>query len=280
MRSFCRFPLSPCVFIVLLAAVLQASGLRPEAAAAFDQYVKLTEERLDGELAHGRLFLWIDSLSDSRRAEMQRGLSDGGIIIERMDTRDRGKSIDVPDAMIHHWLAIIFVPGVPVNNAVALMEDYDKHARVFAPNIVASKLLDRKDNHFHVALRFYVKKVIGVTLDTENMAEFFRPAPDRAYSRIHSIKVTEIANAGTPQQSEKPPGQENGFMYRLNTYWRFLERDGGTYIQCESLTLSRDVPFALSWIIKPFISQVPKESLTFTLERAKAELLRLRHTQR
>ncbi len=65
-------------------------------------------------------------------------------------------------------------------------------------------------------------------------------------------------------------------MYRLNTYWRFLERDGGTYIQCESLTLSRDVPFALSWIIKPFISQVPKESLAFTLERAKAELLKLK----
>ena len=63
-------------------------------------------------------------------------------------------------------------------------------------------------------------------------------------------------------------------MYRLNTYWRFLERDGGTYIQCESLTLSRDVPFALSWIIKPFVSQVPKESLAFTMERAKAELLK------
>jgi hypothetical protein len=63
-------------------------------------------------------------------------------------------------------------------------------------------------------------------------------------------------------------------MYRLNTYWRFLERDGGTYIQCESLTLSRDVPFALGWIIRPFVSQLPKESLTFTLERAKAELLK------
>jgi hypothetical protein len=176
--------------------------------------------------------------------------------------------------MIHHWLAIVFVPGVSVDSAVALMEDYDRHSKVFGPNIAASKVLERKDERFRVALRFYVKKVIGVTLDTENQAEFFRPAPDRAYSQIRSTKVTEITNAGTPQQGEKPPGQENGFMYRLNTYWRFLERDGGTYIQCESLTLSRDVPFALSWIIKPFVSQVPKESLTFTMERAKAELLK------
>jgi hypothetical protein len=193
-----------------------------------------------------------------------------------MDTRDGGKSIDAPDALIHHWLAVVFVPGVSVKSAVALMEDYDHHARVFGPNIASSKVLERKDEHFRVALRFYVKKVIGVTLDTENQAEFFRPAADRAYSRIRSTKVTEITNAGTPQQSEKAPGQENGFMYRLNTYWRFLERDGGTYIQCESLTLSRDVPFALSWIVKPFVSQVPKESLAFTMERAKAELLKVR----
>ncbi len=210
---------------------------------------------------------------------MQRGLRDGGLIIERMETRDGGKSIDTPDALIHHWLAVVFVPGVQVNTAVALMEDYDRHSRVFAPNIASSKLLDRKDERFRVALRFYVKKVIAVTLDTENQAEFFRLPPDRAYSRIRSTKVTEIANAGTPQEMEKPQGQENGFMYRLNTYWRFLERDGGTYIQCESLTLSRDVPFALSWIIKPFVSQLPKESLTFTLERAKAELLKVKSSK-
>jgi hypothetical protein len=193
-----------------------------------------------------------------------------------METRDGDKSIEAPDALIHHWLAIVFVPGVSVNSAVSLMQDYDRHARVFAPNIAASKLLDRKDERFRVGLRFYVKKVIAVTLDTENQAEFFRLPPDRAYSRIRSTRVAEIANAGTADEQEKPAGQENGFMYRLNTYWRFLERDGGTYIQCESLTLSRDVPFALGWIIKPFVSQVPKESLSFTLERAKAELLRKR----
>jgi len=262
--------------VVLLAAALHASGLRPEAGAAFDRYVKLTEQRQEGEIARGQNFLWIDALPANRRTEMERGLREGGLIIERLETRDGGKSIDAPDALIHHWLAIVFVPGVPVNNAVSLMEDYNQHARVFGPNIAASKILERKDERFRVFLRFYVKKVIGVTLDTENQAEFFRLSPERVYSRIRSTKVTEVTNAGTPQQGEKAPGQENGFMYRLNTYWRFLERDGGTYIQCESLTLSRDVPFALSWIIKPFISQVPKESLAFTLERAKAELLKSR----
>src|SRR2546423_257436 len=129
MRIFRRFPLSLCGLVVLLTAVLHASGLKPEAAAAFDRYVQLTEQRLDDEIARGRNFLWIDALSGSRRAEIERGLRDGGLVIERLDTRDAGKSIDAPDALIHHWLAIVFVPGVSVNSAVALMEDYDQHAR-------------------------------------------------------------------------------------------------------------------------------------------------------
>ncbi|MDO8794557.1 MAG: hypothetical protein Q7J25_08065 [Vicinamibacterales bacterium] len=234
----------------------------------------LTEQRIDGEIARGQNFLWIDTLSESRRAEMRRRLHDGGLIVERLETRDGSKSIDAPGAMIHHWVGLVFVPGARLNTAVAMMQDYDHHAQIFSPNIAASKALERNGSHFRVALRFYVKKVIAVTLDTDNEADFFRPAPDQAYSRIRSTRVTEVANAGTPQERPKAPGQENGFMYRLNTYWRFLERDGGTYIQCESLTLSRDVPFALGWIIRPFITQVPKDSLAFTLERAKAELLK------
>ncbi len=112
----------------------------------------------------------------------------------------------------------------------------------------------------------------GGPTGTTNEAQFFKAGSDRAYSRIRSTRVTEIADAGTPQERAKPAGEENGFMWRLNTYWRFLDRDGGTYIQCESLTLSRDVPFALAWIIRPFVTQLPKESLTFTLEKARAAL--------
>ena len=106
-------------------------------------------------------------------------------------------------------------------------------------------------------------------MDTENDAEFFVPSTDRAHSRIRSTRVTEIADAGTPQERAKPKEEENGFMWNLNTYWRFVERDGGTFIQCESLTLTRDVPFALAWIIRPIVTQMPKESLTFTLAKTR-----------
>jgi hypothetical protein len=256
------------------SATLAAAELTPATSAAFDRYARLTEHRIDAEVARSSDFLWIDTLPQNRRAEVLRGLQQAGVIIERLQTRDGSKEIPVPDGLIHHWVGTVFVPRIGVKEAVALMQDYDRHSKYFAPAIARSKLLDRDGNRFRVALRFHVKKIIAVTMDTDNEAEFFHPAADRAHSRIRSTRVSEIADAGTPQEKPKPSGEENGFMWNLNTYWRFLERDGGTYIQCESLTLTRDVPFALAWIIRPIVTQMPKESLTFTLAKARAALVK------
>ena len=260
-------------FIVLSAAGAGAAALKPETAAAFERYVRLTEQRIDRELARSDAFLWIDTLPAARSGDLRRGLHGGGVIIEKLETRDNGKAIEAPDGLIHHWVGTAYVPRTTVKQAVALMQDYDHHSKYFAPAIVASKTLSKDGSRFKVALRFQVKKVITVTMDTENEAEFFNPTPDRAHSRIRSTRVTEIADAGTPQERAKPADEEHGFMWNLNTYWRFLERDGGTYIQCESLTLSRDVPFALAWIIRPIVTQMPKESLTFTMTKARQALL-------
>jgi hypothetical protein len=260
--------------LCLGAYVVYAAELKPGTAAAFERYARLTEQRIHGEVARTNGFLWIDTLPENRRAEVTGGLKQGGVIVERLRTRDGAREIDVPDGLIHHWVGTVFVPNAGVKDAVALMQDYDRHSKYFAPAIARSKLLARNGEHFRVALRFHVKKVITVTMDTENEAEFFHPAADRVHSRIRSTRTVEIADAGTPQEKPKTAGEENGFMWNLNTYWRFVERDGGTYIQCESLTLTRDVPFALAWIIRPIVTQMPRESLTFTLDKARQALSR------
>jgi hypothetical protein len=257
---------------LLLSGTIAAAVLRPETSEAFVRYARLTEQRIDTEVARTSGFLWIDTLPAERRAEVTSGLKQGGVIIERLRTQDGRNDIDVPDGLIHHWVGTVFAPGATVEQAVALMQDYNRHSQYFAPAIARSKMLEHQGDRFRVALRFHVKKIITVTMDTENDAEFFFPSGDRAHSRIRSTRVTEIADAGTPQEQAKAKGDENGFMWNLNTYWRFAEREGGTFIQCESLTLTRDVPFALAWIIRPIVTQMPKESLTFTLAKARAAL--------
>jgi hypothetical protein len=225
------------------------------------------------EEATGKDFLRVDGQPENVRRTRMDQLRRGQIVIDKLETRQGSKSIDVPNGMIHHWIGVAFIPGANVERAVGLMQDYDRHAALFGPAVGRSKLLSRDGDTFRFYLRFFMKKVISVTLNTEHEARFSRPTPDRAYSEIASTRIAEVDRAGTPQEREKPVGTGGGFMWRFNTYWRFLERDGGTYIQCESLTLSRDIPIALRWIVGPFVTSIPRESLTGTLEKVRKALL-------
>ena len=74
------------------------------------------------------------------------------------------------------------------------------------------------------------------------------------------------------RMTTREAGQDGGYLWRLNTYWRFLERDGGTYLQCESITLTRGIPVGFGWLIRPFVTGIPRESLEFTLTTTRRTL--------
>src|SRR5258708_2665514 len=103
-------------------------------------------------------------------------------------------------------------------------------------------------------------------LNTEHEVQCFQDAPGRAHSRSSAVRIAEVVNAGKSDEREKTPGNDDGFMWRMETWWRMEERDGGVYVQSEVASLTRDIPTGLGWMIKPFVTGIPKESLTFTLE--------------
>jgi hypothetical protein len=196
----------------------------------------------------------------------------GELFIEPAVTREHGKDIEVPGGLIHHWVGAVFVPGATVEQAVALLQDYDRHAAIYAPTVARSRILDRDGDSFRVFLRFTMKKVITVVVNSEHQARFTRDGVDRARSRITSTRIAEVENPGTPAEREKPVGRDGGYLWRLNTYWRFLERDNGVYVECESITLTRGIPSGFGWLVGPFVTSIPRESLTFTLETTRARL--------
>ena len=73
-----------------------------------------------------------------------------------------------------------------------------------------------------------------------------------------------------------PEGHDGGYLWRMNTYWRFEERDGGVYVQCESISLTRDIPRGLGWLIEPFVTSIPRESLQDTLGNTRLAVLQRR----
>jgi hypothetical protein len=46
-------------------------------------------------------------------------------------------------------------------------------------------------------------------------------------------------------------------------------------VQCETITLSRGIPFGLGWIVGPFVTSLPRETLAFTLETTRKTLAEL-----
>jgi hypothetical protein len=262
------------ITLILIAAGLpgapgvSAAELRPPTAAAFDRYVRITESQTQSS----QVFLRVDGLpTGERRAALDR-VRRGGLFIEQRATRDAGRTIEVPDGLIHHWLGLVFVPGATVDEAVALLRDYDRHADVYRPNVARSKLLSRQGDVSRVYLRFRMEKVLTVIVDSEHEARFTRTGVDRAQSRVQSMRIAEVENPDSAIERERPVGNDGGYLWRLTTYWRFLERDGGTYVQCEAISLTRTIPIGLGWLVGPLVTGIPRETLAFTLETTRREL--------
>jgi hypothetical protein len=243
-----------------------SATLKPDTVAAFDQYVKLTDARNDGEQRDGTRLLWIDALPESERAQAYEALKRGEVKMQRLETRENGKKIPCPGAMIHHWVGVVFIPGAKLQDVLAVLQDYDHQAQYYAPDVEQSKIGSHDDEHFVVFLRFRRHKVITVVLNTEHDVHYFRDSATREHSRSSAIHIGEVENAGKPNEREKPPGEDGGYLWRMETWWRMEEGDGGVYVQSEVVSLTRDIPTGLGWLIGPFVTSIPKETLTFTLQ--------------
>ena len=181
--------------------------------------------------------------------------------------------------MIHHWEGLVFIPGARLEDVLRLLEDYDHHAEYYAPDVARSRIDARDDDHFRVFLRFRRQKVITVVLNTEHEITYYRDTTFRAHSRSSATHVAEVENPGKSNEREKPREEDNGFLWGMETWWRMEEKDNGVYLQSEVVSLSRDIPAGLGWMIGPFVTAVPKESLLFTLEATKKAVLSPSHQE-
>ncbi len=243
----------------------EPTELKPKTLEAFERYARLTQARQDEELRRGAPFLFVDALPEAQREAAYAKLRRGQVRIERLETRDTGRAIPVPGGMIHHWVAAVFIPGVTLGETLRLVQDYDHHAIYYKPDVQRSKLVEHYGDDYKIYLRFLRKKVITVVLNTEHEVHYFPVDAAHEHSRSRATRIAEVENPDKPDEREKPVDDGGGYLWRMDTWWRFLERDGGTYVQCESVSLTRDIPTGLAWLIKPFITSIPRDTLTFTL---------------
>jgi len=238
--------------------------LKPETIKAFHAYLAKAEAEMQETLQASGPFLWCDL--DANRSEEVRG----GKIVTQLWT-GRGP-VKVPRGLIHDWIGGAFVPDATLEELVALIQNYDNHKNIYKPEVIDSKLITHRGNDFQVYLRLLKKKIITVVLETDHEVHYRSVSRTRWECRSHTTRIAEVEDPGTAKEKVLPPDTGYGFLWRLHSYWRFEERDAGVYLECRAISLTRDVPFGLGWAIDPIIQELPRESLTNTLEATRRAL--------
>jgi hypothetical protein len=238
--------------------------LKPQTLAAFEGYIRQAETEMEQTLLGSSSFLWSDTSSE--RAQQIRK----GQVVAQFWSGEG--PIRVPSGLIHDWIGGAFLPAASLEQTLALIQDYDNHKNIYKPEVIDSKLISRHHNDFQIYLRLLKKKILTVVLDTDHSVHYSSLDRTRWVCRSHTTRIAEVHNTGTPKETVLRPDTGYGFLWRLSSYWRFQERDDGVYLECRAISLSRDVPLGLGWIIEPIIQKLPKESLIRTLESTRQGL--------
>jgi hypothetical protein len=262
--------------VLMGPANVMAVDLQPKTLAAFERYVTATEARIATELDGRQPFLWVNRLPPAARADAMARLTRGSVVHERLETRDKGKTIGVDGGMIHHWIGSVLLPGVSLAKARAVVELYDQYPRILGPMVQRAAILQHTGDDFVVQMRTSMEKVITVVMDADYHVVYRPIGTSKLYTKSVAEHVYEVKSAGQPAESRIPGDKSSGFLWRLNTYCSFEELPAGTVEQCESISLTRGIPFGLGFIIGPFTNSIPRDTLEFTLSRVRDEAVKSR----
>lgn len=256
----CRSWTAAGLLLFLAAPVWVAAQPTSAATTAFNSYIERVETRLDAQHRAVGGFLAPVDFARLRR---------GDLIIDQLTS---GAGAELPGALLHDWRGTAFIAGGKAVDFEQLMKDFNAYPKVYSPQVLTARILEHDGDHFKTTMRVRQKHVLTVVMDATYDITFGRLDAQHGYSITRSMQIAEIDSPGTAHERALGPGEEHGFLWQMNTYWSYEERDGGLYIQIESVTLSRSIPIGLGWAIGPFIESVPRDSVEFTLRATSAAL--------
>jgi hypothetical protein len=250
-----------CGLLLMAASGRVVAEPTPAAVSGFNSYVAGVESRLAQQHRSSDAFLAPVAADRLRRGEL---------IVEQITPS--AKSIPAGSDAVR--LARDGVCSRSHSRRLrAVDEGLQRLSAALRPAGAQARVLAQQGDRIQVVMRVRQKHVITVVMDTAYDVTFARLDAQHGYSISRSTQISEIDAAGTASERVLSSSQEHGFLWRLNTSWSYEERDGGLYMQIESVSLTRSIPTGLGWLIGPFVESVPRESLEFTL-RATCNALR------
>jgi len=221
------------------------------AAAATVAFCTSPVQASGSELRPGTIAAW-DTYVTATEHRLNAGEMDGPA------PEPWGTQIDVPGGAIHDWRGSTLIRGVTIDRLLQSL----MHPGTPPPqqDVLEVRVLGRSADSLHVYLKLIRRTIMTVTYETEHTMTFRRHSKTLATSRSVATRIAEL------------DGGDRGFLWRLNSYWRYVQVGDAVRVDLESLSLSREIPAILRPAAGMLINRIARESLTQTLEALRRQM--------
>lgn len=252
--------------VLLVAAILGVSASTVIAAvlteAAAKAYVEYVDRARQSFLSRVNQTVGSDPERASLRREETIVRPGGGDGIETM-----------PNSLIHHWRGAVFIQGVTLDQSLSVSRAYRDYPSIFHP-VVAAAVLSNDGDALRVQFRMKESAAgMTATLDVWSSIRYVKSDPTHAYVVSISDTIREVKDAGRSTERYAPAGRESGYLWRGATFTRFVEGDGGVYMEMETIGLSRAFPTLLGWLIEPIARRIGRASVEDSVEEFRRAVL-------
>jgi hypothetical protein len=259
-------PLFPTAILLVTCPLCSQfeTKLEPATVTAFEAHVKTVERELAGRWNGQVSFLSLDSSKEDRQKLLR-----GDLLIKPATSPN---PLEVPDGLAHDWVGSVYIPNTKVEKVIAVLQDFNNHAKIY-PEVVRSRLLKREGNEITGYWRLERKQqFVPAVFDVEQEAHYQQLGPGKWICRAYANNIREVNDAGSSKERDYPAGEGLGLLWKLYAYWSIEASGSGVLAECRTVSLSRSIPSGMGWMIKPFIQNVPRESLASTLKNTRKTL--------
>jgi hypothetical protein len=248
------------VIALLCPAAVDAASLDPTTLKAWEEYVASASLRMEQRLSAGKAFLWVDEIPD-RLARVRAG----EIVVSPVGAQNPKR---LPSGLIHDWVGAVFIANVTLKDVLQVVSDYARYKDLYPPAVVDSAVIATSEAKDRFSMLLISKSlVLKTALDIDSESCYVHVDDRRGYSVSRTTRIQEVEEYGASTQHILHEGEGHGLIWRLFSITRYVERDGGVYLELEAIGLSRDIPASLRWLVEPIVRRVSRGSLSTTLRQ-------------
>jgi hypothetical protein len=256
---------SRAAILLLMAAAVcpinaNAATLKPETVADWENYLQTVSGALEDRCHRGGTFLWVDGAPE-RLAKVH----EGEIVVAPVSDHVPMK---VQGGLIHHWIGAAFLPNAKLDDILEVIGDYDRYKDFYPPSVIESKVLARNDSEEKFTMQLVNHEFFAtMALDADYQVTNVHLDDGRFYSIARTTRVQQLENYGQSRERMIPEGQGGGYIWKLFNIARLEHRDGGVYIEMETVALSRGIPAAFRIVVDPVVRRVSRSAMLTAIKQ-------------